>query len=62
MISELLANPSMIHAAAVHMPIAAASLGLIFVILSAIFHRNNTIRVVTLLLFAIMAGSAWGRH
>lgn len=57
--SELLTNPSMLHAAVVHMPIAAAVFGLIMIALSAIFHRNNTLRLVTLLLFAIMATSAW---
>lgn len=59
MISELLSNPSMIHAAAVHMPIAAAMLGLILIVLSAIFHQNNTLRAVTVLIFAILAVSAW---
>lgn len=58
-ISELLSNPSMIHAAIVHMPIAAAFIGLIFVILSAIFHRNNTVRALTALLFLIVAVSAY---
>ena len=58
-ISELLSNPSMIHAAIVHMPIAAAFIGLIFVILSAIFHRNNTVRALTALLFLIVAASAY---
>ena len=58
-ITELLSNPSMIHAAIVHMPIAAAFIGLIFVILSAIFHRNNTVRALTALLFLIVAASAY---
>jgi len=59
MISELLSNPSMIHAAAVHMPIAAAMFGLILIVLSAIFHQNNTLRSVTVLIFAILVVSAW---
>lgn len=58
-ISELLSNPSMIHAAIVHMPIAAAFIGLIFVILSALFHRNNTVRALTALLFVIVVVSAY---
>ncbi len=58
-ISELLSNPSMIHAAIVHMPIAAAFIGLIFVILSALFHRNNTVRALTALLFLIVVASAY---
>lgn len=58
-ITELLSSPSMMHAAVVHMPIAAAALGLLFVILSAIFHRNNTVRALTALLFLISAVSAY---
>ena len=58
-ISELLSNPSMIHAAVVHMPIAAAFIGLLFVILSAIFHRNNTVRALTALIFLIVVVSAY---
>lgn len=58
-ISELLSSPSMIHAAVVHMPIAAAFIGLIFVILSALFHRNNTVRALTALLFMIVVVSAY---
>ncbi len=58
-ISELLSNPSMIHAAIVHMPIAAAFIGLLFVILSAIFHRNNTVRALTALIFLIVVVSAY---
>ncbi|MCF6287250.1 MAG: hypothetical protein L3K26_19020, partial [Candidatus Hydrogenedentes bacterium] len=57
-ITELLSNPSMLHAAAVHMPIAAAVFGLLLIVLSAIFHRNNSIRAVTLLMFAILVVSA----
>lgn len=58
-ISELLSNPSMLHAAIVHMPIAAGVIGLVFVILSAIFHRNNTVRALTALIFLIVAASAY---
>lgn len=58
-ITELLSNPSMIHAAIVHMPIAAAVIGLILVILSAIFHRNNTVRAVTALVFLVLVSTAY---
>ncbi len=58
-ITELLSNPSMIHAAIVHIPIAAAVIGLIFVILSALFHRNNTVRAMTALIFLIVVASTY---
>lgn len=58
-ITELLSNPSMLHAAIVHMPIAAGIIGLVFVILSAIFHRNNTVRALTALIFLVVAVTAY---
>ena len=57
--AELLTNPSMMHAAVVHMPIAAVVFGLLFIGLSAVFHRNNTVRAVTALLFLIAVVSAY---
>ena len=57
--AELLTNPSMMHAAVVHMPIAAVVFGLIFIGLSAIFHRNNTVRAMTALMFLLAAASAY---
>ena len=58
-ITELLSNPSMIHAAVVHMPIAAAFIGIIFIVISAIFHRNNTVRSLAALLFLIVVASSY---
>jgi outer membrane biosynthesis protein TonB len=58
-ITELLSNPSMIHAAVVHMPIAAAFIGIIFIVISAIFHRNNTVRALGALLFLIVVASSY---
>lgn len=58
-ITELLSNPSMIHAAVVHMPIAAAFIGIIFIVVSAIFHRNNTVRSLAALLFLIVVASSY---
>ncbi len=57
--AELFSNPSMMHAAAVHMPIAAAVFGFIFIILSAIFQRSTAIRLATVLIFVILVASAW---
>lgn len=57
--AELFSNPSMMHAAVVHMPIAAAVFGLLLIGLSAIFHRNNSIRAVTALMFLIASASAY---
>ena len=59
MIAELLSNPSMIHAAVVHLPIAAGVFGLIMIALSAVFHRNNTVRMIAALIYLVLVGSAW---
>ena len=56
---ETLFNPSMMHAASVHMPIVLAMLGVPLIIASALFYNNNTLRFITFLAFVILAGSAW---
>lgn len=52
-------KPSMMHAAVVHIPITLIFLGVPLLILSGILHRNNTLRVLTFVVFAIAAVSAW---
>ncbi len=56
---ETLFNPSMLHAAIVHMPIVLAMLGVPLIIASALFYHNNTLRFMTLLAFILLAGTAW---
>lgn len=57
--AELWSNPSMLHAAVVHLPIAAAVFGLVFIVISAIFHRNNAVRAATAFLFLLLSASAY---
>ena len=52
-------NPSMLHAAVVHLPIALLTLGVPLLLLAGVLHRNNTLRAVAFLVYAIAAGTAW---
>lgn len=52
-------HPSMLHAAVVHLPIALLSLGIPLLLLAGVLHRNNTLRLVAFLVYALAAGTAW---
>jgi len=52
-------NPSMLHAAVVHMPIALLMVGVPLLLLAGVLHRNNTLRVVAFLVYALAAGTSW---
>jgi uncharacterized membrane protein len=57
--NELLSNPSMMHAAVVHLPIAGAVFGLLFIAISAVFHKNNVVRAMTALLFLLVSVTSY---
>lgn len=52
-------KPSMLHAAVVHLPIALVVFGVPMLLLTALFHRNTALRLVTLLIFVVAAATAW---
>lgn len=56
---SVFSNPSMLHAAVVHLPIALLTLGIPLLLLAGVLHRNNTLRLVALLLYVTAAGTAW---
>ena len=47
-------NPSMLHAAIVHFPVVLATLGLPLLLASAVFEKNRTLRMMTLLTFVLL--------
>lgn len=55
---DTLNNPSMLHAALVHFPIALSVLGVPLVLASAFFYRNATLRLMAVALYVLMAVSA----
>jgi len=52
-------NPSMLHSAAVHMPVVLAVLGFVALVLAALFQRYWTPRCTALVLYLALAGSAY---
>lgn len=54
-----MADPSMRHAAMVHVPVAMATLGVIVAFVAAISRRTRTARVVAVIWFVGLAGSAF---
>ncbi|MBI2423123.1 MAG: hypothetical protein HYV27_09865 [Candidatus Hydrogenedentes bacterium] len=50
-------NPTLMHAAVVHLPLALAVFGFILLIVCALFHRNNAVRWITLLAYAVLVAS-----
>ncbi len=58
-ILDTLTNPSMLHAALVHLPIALSMLGLPLVLLSAWLHKNATLRLLAVGLYVLMAATSY---
>lgn len=56
---ETFQNPSMMHAAVVHLPIALSMLGVPFVILAVLFGRTPLLRALAVAVYVLMAGSAY---
>ena len=56
-IFDVLNQPSMLHSAAVHMPIALAMLNLLLIIATAIFERSSALRYVTLAAHVLLLAS-----
>jgi len=55
---EVFENPSMMHAAVVHTPIALAMLGFPLLCISALLPKNQTLRIVTIVVYGLFAASA----
>jgi len=56
-IFDVFTNPSMMHAAAVHMPIVLAMTGFLLVLASAIFDGSRTLRYITIINYVMLLGS-----
>ncbi|MGI9014486.1 MAG: c-type cytochrome domain-containing protein [Phycisphaerales bacterium] len=52
-------DPVTRHAIVVHLPVALATLGVGFVIASAVAARSTMLRVIAIVLYALAAGMAW---
>jgi len=58
-LTQFLDDPSMMHAIAVHMPIALAMLGVPLLAALLFIPRNLTLRIVAIVLYVVAAGSAY---